>query len=103
MPDQDPDLDATAARREQPLFGGAAAKSDKVRAAALGTNDDGVVSLDIGRASGLGVGSEFTSTRPTARDRTFNFASPAWMASRAPRPKSSARRARRLLPAISSS
>jgi len=62
VPDQEPDLDATAARREQPLFGGAAAKSDKVRAAALGTNDDGSVSLDIGRASGLGVGSEFTAT-----------------------------------------
>jgi len=61
VPDQEPDLDATAARREQPLFGGAAAKSDKVRAAALGTNDDGSVSLDIGRASGLGVGSEFTA------------------------------------------
>ena len=61
VPDQEPDLDATAARREQPLFGGAAAKSDKVRAAALGTNDDGSVSLDIGRASSLGVGSEFTA------------------------------------------
>jgi hypothetical protein len=62
VPDQEPDLDASVARREQPLFGGAAAKSDKVRAAALGTNDDGSVSLDIGRASGLGVGSEFTAT-----------------------------------------
>jgi hypothetical protein len=62
VPDQEPDLDASAARREQPLFGGAAAKSDKVRAAALGTNDDGSVSLDIGRASGLGVGSGFTAT-----------------------------------------
>ena len=66
VPDQEPDLDATAARREQPLFGGAAAKSDKIRAAALGTNDDGSVSLDIGRASGLGVGSEFTATTPNS-------------------------------------
>ncbi|MGA9060978.1 MAG: caspase family protein [Terracidiphilus sp.] len=64
VPDQEPDLDATAARREEPLFGGAAAKSDKIRAAALGTGDDGTVSLDIGRASGLGAGSEFTSTEP---------------------------------------
>ncbi len=66
VPDQEPDLDATAARREQPLFGGAAAKSGKIRAAALGTNDDGTVSLDIGRASGLGVGTEFTATIPNS-------------------------------------
>ncbi len=70
VPDQEPDLDATAARREQPLFGGAAAKSDKIRAAALGTNDDGSVSLDIGRASGLGVGSEFTATTPNSAGQT---------------------------------
>jgi hypothetical protein len=66
VPDQEPDLDAAAARREQPLFGGAAAKSNEIRAAALGTNDDGTVSLDIGRASGLGVGSEFTATVPNS-------------------------------------
>jgi hypothetical protein len=62
VPDQDPELDAMADRRDQPLFGGAAANSGKLRAAALGTNDDGTVSLDIGRASGLGVGSEFTAS-----------------------------------------
>ena len=73
VPDQEPDLDATAARREQPLFGGAAAKSDKVRAAALGTNDDGSVSLDIGRASGLGVGSEFTATAPNSAGQTVQL------------------------------
>ncbi len=66
VPDQEPDLDATAARRQQPLFGGAAAKSGKIRAAALGTGDDGSVSLDIGRASGLGVGTEFTATTPNS-------------------------------------
>ncbi len=66
VPDQEPDLDATAARREQPLFGGAAAKSDKIRAAALGTGDDGSVLLDIGRASGLGVGSELAATEPNS-------------------------------------
>ncbi len=70
VPDQEPDLDATVERREQPLFGGVAAKSDKVRAAALGTNDDGSVSLDIGRASGLGVGSEFTATIPNSAGQT---------------------------------
>ncbi len=66
VPDQEPDLDASAARRQQPLFGGTAAKSSKVLAAALGTGDDGSVSLDIGRASGLGVGSEFTSMTPSS-------------------------------------
>ncbi len=70
VPDQEPDLDATAERREQPLFGGSAAKSDKVRAAALGANDDGSISLDIGRAAGVGVGSEFTSTTPTNTGQT---------------------------------
>ncbi|MGA2569236.1 MAG: caspase family protein [Terracidiphilus sp.] len=64
VPDQEPDLDAAAARREQPLFGRTAAKSDKILAASLGTEDDGSVSLDIGRASGLGVGSEFTASVP---------------------------------------
>lgn len=61
VPDQEPDLDATEARRQQPLFGGAAAKSGKMRATALGTNKDGAVSLDIGQVAGLGVGTEFTS------------------------------------------
>ncbi len=70
VPDQEPDLDATVARREQPLFGGAASKSDKIRTAALGANDDGSISLDIGRASGLGVGSEFTATAPNSAGQT---------------------------------
>jgi hypothetical protein len=73
VPDQEPDLDATAERRDQPLFGGVAAKSDKVRAAALATNDDGTVSLDIGRASGLGVGSEFTATMPNSAGQTVQL------------------------------
>ena len=64
VPDQDPDLDAVEARRQQPLFGGAAAKSSKVRAAALGTTDDGNVLLDIGSVAGVGVGTEFTSENP---------------------------------------
>jgi hypothetical protein len=59
--DQDPDLDATAVRRQQPLLGGVAANSNKVHAAALMTDDEGNIWLDIGRISGIGVGSEFTS------------------------------------------
>ncbi|MGA2673308.1 MAG: caspase family protein [Terracidiphilus sp.] len=61
VPDQEPDLDATEARRQQPLFGGAAADPGKVRAAVLKTDEDGSAWLDIGRVSGIGVGSEFTS------------------------------------------
>jgi hypothetical protein len=64
VPEQEPDLDAAEARRQQPLFGGAAAKSGKVRTTALGTNNDGTVSLDIGQVAGLGVGSEFTAEVP---------------------------------------
>ncbi|MFZ0338193.1 MAG: caspase family protein [Terracidiphilus sp.] len=61
VPDQEPDLDASEARRQQPLFGGLAAISNKVRSTALGANSDGGVTLDIGQAAGLGVGTEFTS------------------------------------------
>jgi len=61
VPEQEPELDAAAARRRQPLFGGAAADSGKLRAFALKTDADGKVWLDIGRASGIGVGSELTS------------------------------------------
>jgi hypothetical protein len=64
VPDQEPDLDASEARRQQPLFGGAAAMSGKVRSTALGTGSDGTVSLDIGQAAGLGAGTEFTSELP---------------------------------------
>jgi hypothetical protein len=60
--DQEPDLDALPARRQEPLFGGQAADSGKVLTAALKTGEDGLVSLDIGRVSGIGPGSEFTST-----------------------------------------
>ncbi len=67
VPNQDPDLDASEARRQQPLFGGDAAKSSKIRTAALGTGDDGRVTLDIGRVSGVGVGSEFTSVDPASK------------------------------------
>jgi hypothetical protein len=63
FPQQEPDLDANAARRTQPLFGGAASAADanKVRTAALKIDDDGSVWLDIGMVSGIGPGSEFTA------------------------------------------
>jgi hypothetical protein len=68
FPEQEPDLDANATRRTQPLFGGAAsaAHADKVRTAALKVDDDGSVWLDIGMVSGIGPGSEFTAitTKP---------------------------------------
>jgi hypothetical protein len=66
VPDQEPDLDASTVRRQQPLFGGAAASSGKIRTAALGTGDDGSVSLDIGKVSGVGLGTEFTAMIPNA-------------------------------------
>ncbi len=66
--DQDPDLDAAPARRQQPLFGGAATGSGKTRTAALMTDEDGNVWLDIGRVSGVGVGSELTSMVKSGND-----------------------------------
>jgi hypothetical protein len=63
VPDQEPDLDANATRRTQPLFGGeAAANADKVRTAAVKIDVDGSVWLDIGMVSGIGPGSEFIAT-----------------------------------------
>ena len=73
VPDQEPDLDASAARRQQPLFGGTAANSGKIRAAALQTDDSGSVWLDIGRVSGVGVGSEFTATSPDKKGQTVKL------------------------------
>jgi hypothetical protein len=70
---QDPDLDATDARRQQPLFGGNAAASDKVHAAALMTGEDGNIWLDAGRVSGIGVGSEFTSIIPNGDKQTVTL------------------------------
>jgi hypothetical protein len=65
--DQEPDLDASAKRRQEPLFGGDAASSNKVLTAALKTDEDGTVWLDIGQASGVGPGSEFTSVAEAGR------------------------------------
>jgi hypothetical protein len=73
VPDQEPDLDASAARRQQPLFGGAAADSGKIRTAALKTDDDGNVWLDIGKVSGVGVGSEFTAVSPDSKGQTVKL------------------------------
>jgi hypothetical protein len=60
VPDQTPSLDAGAARRGQPLFGGAANKSDKLHSAAIRTTGDGLIVLDAGKLAGVGVGSTFT-------------------------------------------
>lgn len=73
VPDEEPDLDATKARREQPLFGGSASGSGKIRTAALKTGDDGKIWLDIGRVSGIGIGSEFTSILPNGRGQTIQL------------------------------
>lgn len=67
---QEPDLDATSARRRQPLFGAdgsgsTATNARTIRAAALQSDTNGKVRLDIGRVSGVGIGSEFTSTSNT--------------------------------------
>ena len=70
VPDQEPDLDAGPARRQQPLFGGAAAASSKIRAAALGAGEDGTITLDIGQVSGVGTGSEFTAIEPNSKGQT---------------------------------
>jgi hypothetical protein len=59
--DQTPSLDAAGARRQQPLFGGAAAQAGKLRAAVVATADDGSVVLDTGRLAGIGPGSTFIS------------------------------------------
>jgi hypothetical protein len=63
---QQPQLDGTSERKRQPLFGGEAT-NDKLRAVVLNQNDDGVVTLDIGRAADAGVGSEFVSLAPAKK------------------------------------
>jgi hypothetical protein len=73
VPDQEPDLDATVARGQQPLFGGTSADSGKVRTAALNTNQDGSVWLDIGRVSGIGIDSEFTSMIKTGEGQAIKL------------------------------
>jgi hypothetical protein len=61
VPEEDPDLDASEARRRQRLFGGATAGSGRMSTAAIGVNDDGAVVLDVGQVASVGVGSEFSS------------------------------------------
>ncbi len=58
--EQQPELDGTKERKEQPLFAGEADQG-KVRAAVLDQDEDGVVSLDIGRVADIGIGSEFVT------------------------------------------
>lgn len=62
VPDEEPDMDAPEKRRQEPLFGGKASNSLGVLAAAVRVGDDGSVWLDIGQASGVGPGTEFTET-----------------------------------------
>ena len=57
--DQQPALDGTKQRKEQPLFGGEA-EQGKVRAAVVNLGDDSVV-LNIGSVSDIGIGSEFVA------------------------------------------
>jgi Caspase domain len=57
--DQQPVLDGSKQRKEQPLFGGEAEKG-KVRAAVVGVDEDGIV-LDIGSVADIGIGSEFVA------------------------------------------
>ena len=102
VPDQDPDLDASEVRRQQPLFGGTAAKSSKIRAAALGIDEDGNVTLDIGRAAGLGQGSEFASENPGSDGKPVLLRISDSTALRAQPPKSSALPAQRWRRASSS-
>jgi hypothetical protein len=58
--DQTPALDATPARRQQPLFGGTSSGAGKLRAAAVGVDESGIM-LDAGRLAGIGPGSTFVS------------------------------------------
>lgn len=59
--DQTPSLDAAGSRRQQPLFGGAADQTGRLRAAVTSISDDGTVELDTGRLAGVGPGSTFVS------------------------------------------
>jgi len=60
VPDEEPDMDAPENRRKEPLFGGKASSNLGVLAAVVRVADDGTVWLDIGQASGVGPGTEFT-------------------------------------------
>jgi hypothetical protein len=65
--DQQPVLDGSKQRKEQPLFGGEAEKG-KVRAAVLKVDEDGIV-LDIGSVADVGVGSEFLALAQGPADK----------------------------------
>jgi hypothetical protein len=58
---QQPMLDGTQQRKEQPLFGQEAG-SVKVRAAVARVGDDGII-LDTGTVADIGIGSEFVALR----------------------------------------
>jgi hypothetical protein len=65
--DQQPVLDGSKQRKEQPLFGGEAEKG-KVRAAVVKVDEDGIV-LDIGSVADVGVGSEFLALAQGPADK----------------------------------
>jgi hypothetical protein len=58
--DQQPALDSRMERKQEPLFGGAAAPAGALRAMALRVDAAGVL-LDVGLAMDVGLGSEFVS------------------------------------------
>ncbi len=70
--DQVPSLDAAAARRQQPLFGGASAQG-KFRAAVISVADDGSIELDSGRLAGIGPGSTFVSFGVTDQSKVVTL------------------------------
>jgi Caspase domain. len=73
VPNQEPDLDATAERRQQPLFGGNTVAFSTIRAAALHTDESGNILLDVGRVSGVGVGSEFAAIAPNKKGQVIKL------------------------------
>jgi len=71
--DQMPSLDAAGARRQQPLFGGSAAQSGKLRTAVVSIDDDGNATLDAGRLAGVGPGSTFVSFGMTDKTKQMTL------------------------------
>ena len=65
---QQPELDTSISRRQQPLFGGAAGSGPPT--ATVVSADGGSVVLDIGAAADIGPGSEFTKPMGSGNVRT---------------------------------
>jgi hypothetical protein len=73
VPDQNPSLDSGKDRLQQPFFGGTKSGSNELRAASIGTDDEGHVLLDAGQLSGIDVGTEFESITPDAKGKTIKL------------------------------